>query len=176
MLWFYLWLSIVGRTISNLPPKSGKPRRTNNVSKNNRQGNASFLSKPSEKAPKPKILRPLSGVSAKRQPNGDLPSSRGGIYPIIYTDLEPEMYHYKDYKEINNKILNLPSFKEILTSIDSNNMMSKNSRSNKSFSLMSDLNKKREYMGKRNAQNKFSSNRRSIVKANVALKGKAILT
>lgn len=86
------------------------------------------------------------------------------------------MYHYKDYKEINNKILNLPSFKEILTSIDSNNMMSKNSRSNKSFSLMSDLNKKREYMGKRNAQSKFSSNRRSIVKANVALKGRLFLT
>lgn len=82
------------------------------------------------------------------------------------------MYHYKNYKEINNKFLNLPSFKEILTSIDSNNLMSKNSRSNKSFSLMSDLNKKCEYMGKRNAQNKFSANRRSIVRAKVALKSK----
>lgn len=62
------------------------------------------------------------------------------------------MYH--NFNDKNSRLLKMPSFKDILSCIDPKASMSKNSRSNKSFNLLSDMNKKREYLSKRNSHNK----------------------
>ena len=56
------------------------------------------------------------------------------------------MVHDSDYNNTKNKYLDLPSFREILTSMDSRSSMSKPNNTNKSFSLMRDLNKKKTYI------------------------------
>ncbi|CAI2386543.1 unnamed protein product [Moneuplotes crassus] len=134
---------------SLLPPKSGKEMPA--IHRNRVPTNCS-LSK--NKAKEMNKVRPLSGISHNRrvQQKSILSNSRRE---------EPRMCHYSKDRNSKTKYLDVPTFKEILGSVEHKSLLTKDCNREQSFSLMRDLNKKKEFIARKHAFGRFENRAKS---------------
>ena len=81
------------------------------------------------------------------------------------------MVHDFDYKDNKNALLEIPTFKQMLSSLDPKKTLSKPSRANQSFSIMRDLNNHKEVAFNKIEYKRLSS-RRNKSKPKLHFKGK----
>lgn len=67
------------------------------------------------------------------------------------------MCHGMDYKSSKTNFLEVPSFKEIISSVTKSSLGTKEMSEDKSYSLMRDLHKKKEYLVRKPPLKKVSS-------------------
>ena len=122
----------LGRTSSRLPPKSDKSIKLKSSQVWNNKGG------PPDKQNMHPNYRPLSTTNSHKKTRADSFSKCNGmfIYIRISDYLEPSMYHKAEFNDSKSKKFNLPSFNEIMNSIDSRSSMSKLTKPTQAYSLI----------------------------------------